>query len=40
MTEENKPDDQVNTGPVGEESSNFQPLIDAHQLGASAAYGE
>jgi DNA gyrase subunit B len=40
MTEQNKPDDQVNTGPAGEESSNFQPLIDAHQLGASAAYGE
>src|SRR3954451_4857125 len=40
MTEQNKPDDQVNTGPAGEESSNFQPLIDAHQQGASAAYGE
>ena len=33
-------DGLVNTGPVGEESSNFQPLIDAHQEGASAAYGE
>ena len=40
MTEENKPDDHVNTGPAGEESSNFQPLIDAHQQGARAAYGE
>src|SRR3978361_1360292 len=40
MPEQNKPDDQVNTGPAGEESSNFQPLIDAHQRGASAAYGE
>src|SRR6195952_4578086 len=40
MTEQKKPDDQVNTGPAGEESSNFQPLIDAHQQGASAAYGE
>ncbi len=36
MSEENN----VNTGPVGEESSNFQPQIDAHQVGASAAYGE
>src|SRR5688572_1801386 len=36
MSEENN----VNTGPVGEESSNFQPLIDANQAGASAAYGE
>ena len=36
MSEENN----VNTGPAGEESSNYQPQIDAHQAGASAAYGE
>src|SRR4051812_7651910 len=30
----------VNTGPAGEDSSNFQPLIDTNQAGASAAYGE
>jgi DNA gyrase subunit B len=36
MSEENN----VNTGPAGEESSNFQPLIDTNQAGASAAYGE
>jgi len=30
----------VNTGPAGEESSNFQPTIDTNQAGASAAYGE
>src|SRR4026208_1387159 len=36
MSEENN----VNTGPAGEESSNFQPLIATNQAGASAAYGE
>ncbi|WP_298931740.1 ATP-binding protein, partial [uncultured Ramlibacter sp.] len=36
MSEENN----VNTGPAGEESSNFQPTIDTNQVGASAAYGE
>ncbi|WP_048437928.1 DNA topoisomerase (ATP-hydrolyzing) subunit B [Caenimonas sp. SL110] len=36
MSEENN----VNTGPAGEESSNFQPKIDTNQAGASAAYGE
>jgi DNA gyrase subunit B len=30
----------VNTGAAGEESSNFQPKIDAHQAGASEGYGE
>jgi DNA gyrase subunit B len=45
MTEENKPtpspeDDKVNQGTAEEGSSNFQPIIDAHQEGASAAYGE
>ncbi|MGZ5272599.1 MAG: ATP-binding protein, partial [Ramlibacter sp.] len=30
----------VNTGPAGEESSNFQPTIDTNQAGATAAYGE
>ncbi|AMO23240.1 DNA topoisomerase (ATP-hydrolyzing) subunit B [Ramlibacter solisilvae] len=36
MSEENKP----TTGAPGEESSNFQPKIDAHQAGASEGYGE
>lgn len=36
MSEENN----VNVGPAGEESSNFQPKIDAHQAGASEGYGE
>ena len=40
MSEENKPNDAVHVGAGGEESSNFQPKIDAHQDGASAAYGE
>ena len=46
MTEENnavpaQPDfDGVHTGEGGSESSNFQPTIDAHQVGASEAYGE
>ncbi|MES2976465.1 MAG: ATP-binding protein, partial [Pseudomonadota bacterium] len=44
MTEENKPtptpDDSVHQGAAEEGSSNFQPTIDAHQEGASAAYGE
>jgi DNA gyrase subunit B len=44
MTEENKPaaptDNTVHTGEGTTESSNFQPTIDAHQAGASEAYGE
>src|ERR1017187_4265750 len=47
MTEENKPvppsnanDDVVHTGESTSDSSNFQPTIDAHQAGASEAYGE
>ena len=40
MSEENKPNDSVHVGAGGEESSNFQPLIDTNQAGASAAYGE
>ncbi len=40
MSEENKPDESVHVGAGGEESSNFQPLIDTNQAGASAAYGE
>ena len=47
MTEENKampnPDEntpEVHTGESGLDSSNFQPTIDAHQVGASEAYGE
>ncbi|MDO8248545.1 MAG: ATP-binding protein, partial [Rhodoferax sp.] len=50
MTEENKPvqtpitgengEDAVNTGEGSADSSNFQPTIDAHQAGASEAYGE
>ncbi|MDR3451320.1 MAG: DNA topoisomerase (ATP-hydrolyzing) subunit B [Rhodoferax sp.] len=47
MTEENKPvqpvsteGEGVHTGEGGESSSNFQPTIDAHQAGASEAYGE
>jgi DNA gyrase subunit B len=40
MSEENKPSDGVHVGAGGEESSNYQPNIDAHQEGASAAYGE
>ncbi|MBK8072440.1 MAG: DNA topoisomerase (ATP-hydrolyzing) subunit B [Ramlibacter sp.] len=36
MSEQNA----VNTGAAGEESSNFQPRIDAHQAGASEGYGE
>ncbi|RYG14751.1 MAG: DNA topoisomerase (ATP-hydrolyzing) subunit B [Burkholderiales bacterium] len=44
MTAENNqtptPDDNVNQGEAAEGSSNFQPTIDAHQEGASAAYGE
>ncbi|OOG53515.1 DNA topoisomerase (ATP-hydrolyzing) subunit B [Polaromonas sp. C04] len=47
MTEENKPlqpvsieAEVVHTGESGESSSNFQPTIDAHQAGASEAYGE
>ncbi len=47
MTDENKPNlptetsgEAVHTGEGGAESSNFQPTIDAHQAGASEAYGE
>ena len=47
MTEDNKPAatppteaDAVNTGEGSADSSNFQPTIDAHQAGASEAYGE
>ena len=47
MTEENKPvqpiengDESVHTGEGTSDSSNFQPTIDAHQAGASEAYGE
>ncbi len=47
MTEENKPvpasiksDDGVNTGESTAESSNFQPVIDTNQAGATEAYGE
>jgi DNA gyrase subunit B len=40
MTEANKPDDAVHTGESTEDSSNFQPTIDAHQAGASEGYGE
>ncbi len=40
MNEESKPQEGVNKGVPGENSSNFQPLIDAHQAGASEGYGE
>jgi len=44
MTEENTPaqtpENSVHTGESTADSSNFQPTIDAHQAGASAAYGE
>jgi len=40
MSDENKQGGPVHVGPAGEESSNFQPKIDAHQLGASEGYGE
>ncbi|MGZ5272662.1 MAG: ATP-binding protein, partial [Ramlibacter sp.] len=40
MSDENKQNGAVHVGAGGEESSNFQPNIDAHQAGASAAYGE
>ncbi len=40
MSDENKQGGPVHVGPAGEESSNFQPRIDAHQLGASDGYGE
>ena len=46
MSEENTPlpitplSETVHTGEAGEQSSNFQPAIDAHQAGASEAYGE
>jgi len=37
MSNENN---DVNTGPAGEGSSNYQPKIDTNQEGASAGYGE
>jgi DNA gyrase subunit B len=44
MTEENTPaqthENVVHTGEGTADSSNFQPTIDAHQAGASEAYGE
>jgi len=47
MTEENphavppaNKEEDVHTGEGGQDSSNFQPTIDAHQAGASEAYGE
>jgi DNA gyrase subunit B len=44
MTEETTPDqptdNTVHTGEGTSDSSNFQPTIDAHQIGASEAYGE
>ena len=47
MTDENKPvpapdsvEPNVHTGEGTSDSSNFQPTIDAHQEGASEAYGE
>ncbi len=48
MTEDNKPDPQApgdhptagNGNNQSIESSNYQPTIDSHQMGASAAYGE
>jgi DNA gyrase subunit B len=40
MTEDHKPDDTVHTGESTQDSSNFQPTIDAHQAGASEGYGE
>jgi DNA gyrase subunit B len=40
MSDANKPAESVHTGAVQAESSNFQPVIDAHQAGASEGYGE
>ena len=44
MSEANQPanpgSESVNTGEAGSASSNFQPTIDAHQVGASEGYGE
>jgi DNA gyrase subunit B len=40
MSEENQQNRQVHVGAGGEESSNFQPLIDTNQAGASEGYGE
>jgi DNA gyrase subunit B len=44
MTEDNTPtpatDNGIHTGEGTADSSNFQPIIDAHQAGASEAYGE
>ncbi len=35
-----QPDPGVHSGEAGADSSNFQPVIDAHQAGASEGYGE
>jgi DNA gyrase subunit B len=40
MTDPRQPQDDVHTGPATQDSSNFQPTIDAHQAGASEGYGE
>ncbi len=40
MTEDSKPNNDIHTGQGGADSSNFQPAIDAHQVGASEGYGE
>ncbi|MGQ2924081.1 MAG: ATP-binding protein [Hydrogenophaga sp.] len=40
MSDANKPAESVNTGAAQADSSNFQPVIDAHQAGASEGYGE
>ena len=40
MSEAHQPADSVNTGEISTASSNFQPVIDAHQAGASEGYGE
>ncbi|MDO9435769.1 DNA topoisomerase (ATP-hydrolyzing) subunit B [Hydrogenophaga sp.] len=40
MSDANKPAESVNTGAAQSDSSNFQPIIDAHQVGASEGYGE
>ncbi|WP_171020092.1 DNA topoisomerase (ATP-hydrolyzing) subunit B [Hydrogenophaga sp. 2FB] len=40
MSDANKPAESVNTGAAQADSSNFQPVIDANQAGASEGYGE
>jgi DNA gyrase subunit B len=40
MSEENQQNPEVHVGAGGEDSSNFQPLIDTNQAGASEGYGE